>query len=159
MDNLSLALSVSDGTPLFLEEENAPMGNGFPVQAPPEPVVPSTGEGWKGTVADQTGAPEASRSLERGEILRRLLAPVLTESDTGRAADKLLARFGTLGAILSADATQLGDVVGKAAIDHLRITYLALQRALREQIADRPIIGSWSALEEYAALRTPTQLR
>jgi DNA repair protein RadC len=154
MDNVSLALSVSDGIPLFLEEADAPMGNGFRVQAPPERVVPSAGEDWKCTAADQAGAPEvASRGLERGEILRRLLAPVLTESDTGRAADKLLARFGTLGAILSADATHLGEVVGKAVIDHLQITYLALQRALREQIADRPIIGSWSAFEEYAALK------
>jgi DNA repair protein RadC len=78
---------------------------------------------------------------------------VLAAADTGRAADELLARFGTLGAILSADAMQLGDVVGKAVIDHLQITYLALQRALREQIQDRPIIGSWSALEDYAALK------
>jgi DNA repair protein RadC len=48
---------------------------------------------------------------------------------------------------------QLGDVVGNAVVDHLQITYLALQRALREQIQDRPIIGSWPALEEYAAIK------
>jgi DNA repair protein RadC len=78
---------------------------------------------------------------------------VLAEADTGRAADKLLARFGTLGAILSADAMQLSDVAGKAVVDHLQITYLALQKALREQIPDRPNIGSWSALEDYAALK------
>ena len=70
---------------------------------------------------------------------------MLAEADTGRAADKLLARFGSLGAILSADAMQLGDVAGKAVVDHLQITYLALQRALREQIPDRPsrlLVGS-----------------
>jgi DNA repair protein RadC len=78
---------------------------------------------------------------------------VVAEADTGRAADQLLARFGTLGAILSADARQLGDVVGKAVVDHLQITYLALQTVLREQIADPPMIGSWSALEDYAALK------
>jgi DNA repair protein RadC len=78
---------------------------------------------------------------------------VLAESDIGRAADKLLGRFGTLGAILAADSKQLGDVVGNAAVDHLQTTYLALQSALRERIQDPPIIGSWSALEEYAAIK------
>jgi DNA repair protein RadC len=77
----------------------------------------------------------------------------LAEADNGRAADQLLARFGTLGAILSADAMQLGAVAGKAVVDHLQITYLALRGALREQIQDRPIIGSWSALEDYVALK------
>ena len=101
----------------------------------------------------QVGRSARLKALKEVEILRRLLAPVLAEADTGRAADKLLARFGSLGAILSADAMQLGDVAGKAVADHLQITYLALQRALREQIPDRPIIGSWSALEDYAALK------
>jgi DNA repair protein RadC len=159
MNNVSLALSVSNEIPLFPEAANAlaPIGQGLPVQAPPEVIVPSAGEDWKCTAESamaQVAAPElASQSPEGVEILRRLLAPVLAESETGRAADQLLARFGTLGATLSADAMQLGDVVGKAVTDHLQITYLALQRALREQIPDRPIIGSWSALEEYAALK------
>jgi DNA repair protein RadC len=157
MNDVSLALSVSGEIQLLPGEAEAPGKHGLPVQASPELIVRSAGEGLKCTAdsaAARTGAPAlASQSLEGGEILRRLLAPVLPDSDTGRAADKLLARFGTLGAILSADAMQLGEVVGKAAVDHLQITYLALQRALREQIQDRPIIGSWSALEEYAALK------
>jgi DNA repair protein RadC len=44
-------------------------------------------------------------------------------------------------------------VVDHVAVDHLQVTYLAMQRALREQIQDRPIISSWSALEEYAAIK------
>jgi DNA repair protein RadC len=158
MDNVSLALSVSDGGSPFPREANAPGRHGLPIQASSELIaVPSTGEGLKCTAdsaAAQTGALElASQDLTGGEILRRLLSPVLAESDAGRAADKLLARFGTLGAVLSADAMQLGDVVGNAVVEHLQITYLALQRALREQIQDRPIIGSWPALEEYAAIK------
>jgi DNA repair protein RadC len=157
MDNVSLALSVSDEIPPSPGEANALGRHRLPVQASPELIVPSAGEGLNRTAdsaAAQTGALElASQALTGGEILRRLLSPVLAESDTGRSADKLLARFGTLGAVLSADAMQLGDVVGNAVVDHLQITYLALQRALREQIQDRPIIGSWPALEEYAAIK------
>jgi DNA repair protein RadC len=78
---------------------------------------------------------------------------VVAESDRGWAANELLARFGSLGAILSADALQLSAVVDNLVVDHLQITYLAMQRALREQVQDRPIIGAWSALEEYAAIR------
>jgi DNA repair protein RadC len=150
MNNVSLALSVSEEVRVFAEEANAPvpMGHGFPIPASPGLVVPSAGEDGK-----CSGEALAAQSLEGGEILRRLLASVLAESETGGAADQLLARFGTLGAILSADARQLGEVVGKAVIDHLQIIYLALQRALREQIPERPTIGSWSALEEYAALK------
>jgi DNA repair protein RadC len=159
MNNVSLALSVSNEISLLPEGANAPadIGQGLSLQASPEVIGPSAGEDWKCTADPamaQIAAPEfASQSLEGGEILRRLLAPVLTASETGRAADQLLARFGTLGATLSADALQLGDVVSKAVIDHLQITHLALQRALREQIPDRPIIGCWSALEEYAAIK------
>ena len=158
MNNVSLALSVSDELPLFPEEANAPEIHGLPVQASPEPIgVPTAGERLKCTakfaVARRGALDPAFQDLTGGEILRRLLSPVLAEPDTGRAVDKLLARFGTLGAILSADAMQLSDVVGNGVVDHLQITYLALQNALREQIPDRPIIGSWSALEEYAAVK------
>ena len=150
MNNVSLAVSASEEARVFAAEANAPvpMGHGFPIPASPGLVVPSAGEDGKCSVEAL-----AAQSLEGGEILRRLLAPVLAESETGRAVDKLLARFGTLGAILSADAMQLGEVAGKAVVDHLQITYLALQRALREQIQARPVIGSWSALEDYAALK------
>jgi DNA repair protein RadC len=158
MNNVPQAMNLSAGIPLFAAEANAPAATepGFQVQTAPELVV-SSGEDWNCTAqsaAPQTDRPEpAFQSLEGGDILRRLLAPVVAEADTGRAADQLLARFGTLGAILSADARQLGDVVGKAVVDHLQITYLALQTVLREQIADPPMIGSWSALEDYAALK------
>ena len=153
MNNVSLALSVSDEIPLFprrrmpLSLWDTASRSRLHRNLLCHPPVSALRQ------LRQVRRSGASQSLEGGEILRRLLAPVLAESDTGRAADKLLARFGSLGAILSADAMQLGDVVGKAVVDHLQITYLALQRALREQIPDRPIIGSWSALEDYAALK------
>jgi DNA repair protein RadC len=150
MSNVSLALSVSDQIPLLPTQADALSRDGLPVQAPPEPpteAVLSLGN----SAAAQAGPCEWG--LNGGEILRRLLSPLLAESDSERAANELLARFGSLGAILSANALQLGAVVNNVVVDHLQITYLALQSALREQIQDRPIIGCWSALEEYAAIK------
>jgi DNA repair protein RadC len=155
MENVTLTLNGSDGGPSFRGEANACERNWSPDQASPELIMPSTGEGSKGaadSAAVLMSAPQ-SQDFTAGEILRRLLSPVVAESDIGRAADKLLARFGTLGAILSADATQLSEVVNHAAVNHLQLVYIALQNALREQIQDRPIIGSWSALAEYAAIK------
>jgi DNA repair protein RadC len=137
MNNVSLALSVSDQISLLHGQANSASRHDLPVQASPEPpreILMSLGP--KG-----------------GEILRRLLSPLLAVTDGERAANELLARFGSLGAILSADAQQLSAVVDNSVVDHLQTTYLALQTALREQIQDRPIIGSWSSLEEYAAIK------
>jgi DNA repair protein RadC len=153
MNNVSLALSVSDQIPVLPREASLPRTYDLPIQASPEPAR---------EVLISLGNPAAAQSdtlgseapgLQGDEILRRLLSPVLAESDSGRAANELLARFGSLGAVLSADALQLGAVVDKVVVDHLQITYLAMQRVLRDQIQDRPIIGSWSALEEYAAIK------
>ena len=72
MNDVSLAVSVSDEIPLFPEKANVPvpMGHGFPLQAPPELFVPSAGECTAASAAVQTGTPErASQSLEGGEIL------------------------------------------------------------------------------------------
>jgi DNA repair protein RadC len=155
MSNVSLALSVTDGIPLP-EEVNAPGWRDLPGQASPGLVATSRAASMTtgSSSAAQAGTLElAPQDITRGEILRRLLSPVLAEADTGRAADKLLTRFGSLGAILSADAMQLSEVVNNLVAEHLRITYLAMQGALREQIQDRPIIGCWSALEDYAAIK------
>jgi DNA repair protein RadC len=153
MTNVSLALSASDQIALLPGESNVPRRHDLPVQASPEPqggALMSLGN----SASVQTGTLEsASQGHKVGEILRRLLSTVLAESDSQRAADELLARFGSLGAILSADAQQLSAVVSNSVVHHLQITYLAMQGALREQIQDRSIIGSWPALEEYAAIK------
>jgi DNA repair protein RadC len=118
-------------------------------------VLPSAGDALK---CSRDGAQRAalepkSQVLTSGEILQQLLSPLLPEPEAQRTASELLARFGSLGAVLSADALQLTDVVDSAVAEHLQTTHLALQRALREQIEDRPIVGSWSALEDYITIK------
>jgi len=157
VENVSLALNGSDGISPSRKEANASGRQRSQIRACPELIAPYTDEGLK-CAADSTTLQKdelqlVSQGLSGGEILRRLLSSVSAEPDIGRAADKLLARFGTLGAILSADAVQLGEVVDHAVVDHLQVVHIALQNALREKLQDRPIIGSWSALEEYAAIK------
>jgi DNA repair protein RadC len=153
MTDVSLALSVSDQIALLPGESNASRRHDLPVQASPEPPGEASMSLGNPAAAQTCAGELASSGFNGGEILRRLLSSVLAESVSGTVADKLLARFGSVGAILSANALQLSAVVDNLVVDHLKITYLALQTALREHIQDRPIIGSWSALEEYAAIK------
>jgi DNA repair protein RadC len=91
--------------------------------------------------------------LTSGEILYRLLSAMLPEPDALKLSRELLARFGTLGAVLSADAVQLARLTGDVLVEHLHAIQLALQEVLREQVRTRSVIDSWLALEDYLAVR------
>ena len=140
MTNVALALLTTNETPPVVVETHGRERCRSPVQI----------------LLEGDGPPAlgpTSADLTSSEILRRLLSPLLAHPDNGRVADELLARFGSLGAILTADTTQLGNVVSNKVVDHLQTTYFVCQRALRDHLPDRPAIGSWSALEDYAAIR------
>lgn len=103
-----------------------------------------------------SGAPISANDLH---VLQELLQPLFGEADCGLVARSLLEGFGSIGAVLAADAERLVGQVGRAAASHLRHLHVVLQHVLREQIKDRPLIGSWQALEEYlcAKLRHDTR--
>jgi hypothetical protein len=87
MNNVSLALSVSDQIPVLPGQANAASRHDAPVVAQPDPpagILMSLGH----SVSAQTGTIElVQQELESGEILRRLLSPLLAES---RIAEELL---------------------------------------------------------------------
>ena len=143
MTNVALALRTTNEKPLVVDPQG-PERCGSSVQSLLE---------RGGSVAPGRAPVPESVSLTSAEILRRFLSPLLAEPDNGRTADKLLARFGSLGAILSAETMQLRNVVSAQIVDHLQTMHLACQTALREHLQDRSVIGSWSALEDYAAIR------
>src|SRR5207253_5485675 len=71
--------------------------------------------------------------------------------DVKPIAKQLLARFGSLGAVLGASPEALKTVAGigeAVALDLTLIQELAVRTA-REQVARRPVISSWSALLAY----------
>jgi DNA repair protein RadC len=113
--------------------------------------------------------PEA---LETDELLEVLLAFGTTFPAPQRLAAHLLDRFRSLGAVLAAEPTRYRECL---ALDHddedallespaehhdrhwrvstlLKIMQECLQRVLKEEIENRPVIGSWTALINYLHL-------
>ena len=85
------------------------------------------------------------------ELLELYLFRAVPRGDVKPLAKALLARFGGLGAVLAASAADLRTVpgVGAAVALDLKLLHEATLRTVREQVARRPVISSWSALLAY----------
>jgi DNA repair protein RadC len=93
------------------------------------------------------GGPDA---LLDHELVEYLLALTIPRRDTKPMAKALIRRFGSFGALLSADGEALtrADLTdgARAAI---KIAQAAALRLLRSEVAARPVISSWDALLNY----------
>ncbi|MCW2387807.1 DNA repair protein RadC [Sphingobium sp. B11D3B] len=85
------------------------------------------------------------------ELIEYLLALALPRRDTKPLAKALIARFGSLGAVLSADWATLMQVdgMGETTTAALKATQAAALRMLRNEVAERPVLASWQALLDY----------
>ena len=148
-----------------------------PGQAPANSAAPVHEQGLINGWARQ-GLPAASRERRLNrlarlppemwadeEVLEILLGFAFPDQGPDLAA-WLLERFGGFGAVLAAEAPRYAEhptlaptaYAGAAGGANERCVQLALllkavaqvlQRSLREQIQDRPVIGSWTALLDY----------
>jgi DNA repair protein RadC len=85
------------------------------------------------------------------EVLELFLFRSIPRGDVKPLAKRLLARFGSLGGVLGAAAEELRTVAGvgdSVALD-VKLLHEASLRSMREQVARRPVISSWSALLAY----------
>lgn len=91
------------------------------------------------------------------ELLELYLFRSARMGDVKPKAKALLARFGSLGAVLCASPAELRSVagVGEVAALDLKLVHELAQRIGREPITRRTVIGSWSALLSY--VRTALQ--
>ena len=98
------------------------------------------------------------RVLDRGadsladyELLEFLLFGVRRQGDTKPVAKALIARFGSVAGVLAAPATELATVKGvsEATIALIAVTAGLARRAVREEIADGPVLSSWTGLIDY----------
>jgi DNA repair protein RadC len=90
------------------------------------------------------------------EVLEVLLFGANPRGDTKPLAKALLARFGTLGRVLAADAVDLArvDGCGEAAIAMLKAAREASLRVLRhEAAAGGNVLSSWQKLLDYCNAR------
>jgi DNA repair protein RadC len=95
------------------------------------------------------------------ELVELLLFFSVWRRDTKPMAKQLLERFGGIGGLLAADLERYRDIeeLTRGGEEDLKFTAVLLkavqamlQRALKEQIMDRPVIGSWTVLIEYLQL-------
>ncbi|MGN6271129.1 MAG: RadC family protein [Sphingomonas sp.] len=85
------------------------------------------------------------------ELVEYLLALAIPRRDTKPLAKSLLAEFGGIGALLTADPEALRriDGMGDTAIAALKIAHAAALRLLRAEVAEKPVLANWQALLDY----------
>lgn len=95
-----------------------------------------------------TGGPEAFADYE---LLELLLFYSIERVDVKPLAKALLREFGGLGGVLAASREQLEkhDKIGERTTVHFKAVREAAQRLLKETIADRPVVSSWTQLLDY----------
>ena len=85
------------------------------------------------------------------ELIEYLLALAIPRKDTKPLAKSLLAEFGGIGGLLTADPEALRriDGMGDTAIAALKIAHASALRLLRAEVADKPVLANWQALLDY----------
>lgn len=95
-----------------------------------------------------------SDALPDYELLELILFGANARGDVKPLAKKLLARFGSFSAVLTADSAQLGTVegVGPVAIATLKTIQAAARRLAREQARTAPVLAGWQAVLDYCRI-------
>ncbi|ABC63604.1 RadC family protein [Erythrobacter litoralis] len=92
-----------------------------------------------------------AEALADYEVLEYLLFAAFRQGDTKPIAKALIARFGSLAGVLNAEPGALAEVkgVGEASAAALKAVALAARRMARNEVQQKPILGSWQALLDY----------
>ncbi len=91
------------------------------------------------------------KALTDYELLELMLFRILPRRDTKPIAKAMIARFGSFSEALSAPPHLLEEIdgLGPTAITDLKVVLAAAQRFSRDQINDRPVLGSWTEVIDY----------
>jgi DNA repair protein RadC len=99
-----------------------------------------------------------SRLLDKGgatladyELVEYLLSLVIPRIDTKPLAKRLIAQYGSLAALLSADPASISAQhgMGDKSTAALKIVGAAALRMLSEPVRELPILASWQSLLDY----------
>ncbi len=105
------------------------------------------------------------KALQDYELLELLLFRLLPRRDTKPIAKAMIDRFGSFSEALSAPPHLLEEIegLGPTAITDLKVVLAAAQRFSRDQIHDKPALGSWTEVIDYCrtsmAFETKEQFR
>lgn len=88
------------------------------------------------------------------EVIELLLTQAIPRRDVKPLARSLLARFGSLAAVLNADPRALANHpgMGEASAAALAIVAAAARRLARQAVSQQPVLGSWQALLDYLTI-------
>lgn len=88
------------------------------------------------------------------ELLEMILFPAKPMGDVKPMAKSLLATFGSFGQVLVAEPVELQKVEGvnEAAVVAIKVAKASAERLLREEVADKAVIKSWTQLLDYCRL-------
>jgi len=94
------------------------------------------------------GGPSA---LHDHELIEYLLALTIPRRDTKSLAKALIAKFGSVGALLSAspDAIARAGKLSESSVAALKIAEAAALHLLKTDIQTKPVLGNWQALLDY----------
>ncbi len=92
---------------------------------------------------------DALATLNDYEYLELLLFLAIPRRDVKPLAKALLARFGSLGAVLSAPPDAITALAGESAAIALKTVQAAALLMLREDVMNKPILSSWDRLLDY----------
>jgi DNA repair protein RadC len=92
-----------------------------------------------------------SDALLDHELIEYLLALAIPRRDTKPLAKALLAEFGGMGGLLTADHEALGRVkgMGETSVAAVKVAHAIALRLLRAEVAARPVLSNWQALLDY----------
>ena len=95
-----------------------------------------------------------AEALADYEILEMILFPAKPTGDVKPMAKSLIATFGSFGQVLMAEPSQLTKVEGvsEAAVAAIKIAKAAAERLLKEEVAEKPVIKSWTQLLDYCRI-------
>ena len=85
------------------------------------------------------------------ELLELVLTLAIPRRDVKPLAKALIDHFGSFAGVIAADQAALEKVrgMGEGAVAALKVIEAAAVRLAREEISDKPLIGSWNRLLDY----------
>jgi DNA repair protein RadC len=95
-----------------------------------------------------------AEALGDHEVIEYLLMTAIPRRDVKPLARALIQRFGSLAAVLNADAATLAKHpgMGETSAAALKIVPLAARRLARTAVREQPVLGSWQALIDYLTI-------
>lgn len=114
----------------------------------PEPQADHAGHRERLRKRLMEGGPDA---LLDHEIVELLLTLTIPRIDTKPLAKALLAEFGGVAALMTAETEAIARVkgMGERSAAAFKIVQAAALRLLRDRVKDQPVLASWQALLDY----------